>query len=1206
MSFLRSLCLRCPDDDAATLCSSNVNKPESLAKCTANSAAAATWPGFVNDPQINPADTLPDAQKCQYFVVDVYKSSGAFLKKMKKGAEEEQLKTFKEWKSQLTQDCDGVEVAVSKQLLEYAYSQSYKGKQKEKKVSTVGKSKPSLFVPASSSKPAPTLSAAATSSSSTDTQDLLHKSTAGLSQLTLASGPSSSNTTSASNSGQDSPPFGKFLKSNTTKSQCGATSPGNLGLQPAWKCATPLPYNKGDMSAETNCPEIQSIRLLEDEIDKYRTGAGGKNIQVVTNYVQVQKLPKRVYEYSISYGTITQTDKTYRNVTQRAQKEQIFKALRDMNPLHGNNDWATDYTAIWSLKPLQDPSQPSSSSHEPVEGESFTTERVDFHKFSGKQSSLTGVTFSFTRRLDFPNESRALVSSNIRNEKGAPVHITALNALISSKVASSGSVISTGPNKFFSRGDFDPFLAIQAHRGYFTSIRPGTENILLNVGTMTGAFYQPLRVSEFITATNNNGLKEYGNEAERCKKLLVGRSVRILYDRASHETVYDANLDANRHRIIVEIGKKPSQQYFTVGKITISVMDYFQKELRASPAPSDKFYCVNVGAKESPNDIAKGSSDDKPKPTWIPAEYVALDPDQPFARTLASEHQRKLHNFAVIAPSVTREKIVKNGFNLLGLSENRFAGLDIKIVPELLLIPARALTGLALLVRNSSNGHLEKRPSKFASWNLTGAHFHTSAPVRTPIMALDFRNSYKGGSDLDKIPFTVTNAMKANGMKPPTPTAQSYWGQGDLASDYTDEELTAEMNPLQPRNTPGVHVVILPDTDKDSYATVKRVFDQHIGSHTVCFTVGKLAKANPQFWANLCLKFNLKLGGVNHLPALEGTGNNSAFTVLGRDTMVVGADVSHSPSHMRHCPSVAALVASEDSNYANFPGSMRLQASKQEFLEDLSGMMVERLLHYAAKNHQLPKKIIFFRDGVGEDMYDRVQDQEISQINSAYQDIRNSASDLQRSGRLPANFQLGDSKPQLTFIIVGKRHNTRFFPNGKSQADNKGNVLPGLIVDRVIARPKLNNNDQTCDFFLQSHAAIQGTARAGHYVVLQRGAFNIQQIQNLTHAFCYNYARATKGVSYAGPAYYADRLADRGTLYLRAYTKGKSEPEILMSDAEKDMSGQDGARAFERRVALHVQGLKVWNPRVDDPVRAGGVRRVNPWHPRLDGSMFWL
>lgn len=57
--------------------------------------------------------------------------------------------------------------------------------------------------------------------------------------------------------------------------------------------------------------------------------------------------------------------------------------------------------------------------------------------------------------------------------------------------------------------------------------------------------------------------------------------------------------------------------------------------------------------------------------------------------------------------------------------------------------------------------------------------------------------------------------------------------------------------------------------------------------------------------------------------------------------------------------------------------------------------------------------------------------------------------------------------PKLTFIIVKKRHNTRFFLQD-SNTGAMNNVQPGTVVDTDIVHP------EGFDFYLNSHAAIQG------------------------------------------------------------------------------------------------------------------------------------
>lgn len=150
-------------------------------------------------------------------------------------------------------------------------------------------------------------------------------------------------------------------------------------------------------------------------------------------------------------------------------------------------------------------------------------------------------------------------------------------------------------------------------------------------------------------------------------------------------------------------------------------------------------------------------------------------------------------------------------------------------------------------------------------------------------------------------------------------------------------------------------------------------------------------------------------------------------------------------------------------------------------------MLVERLIEWSDKHGGLPKRVLFYRDGVSEGQYEDVRNREIPQIFEAY---RAAGDKLKMKTVLD---------PKITFVVVGKRHHTRFFPQreedmiptfidraGKRRVN--GNVKAGLVVDQIITHPHDN------DFYLQSHGAIAGQGRSAHYYVL-RNEMNLDATQ---------------------------------------------------------------------------------------------------------------
>lgn len=68
-----------------------------------------------------------------------------------------------------------------------------------------------------------------------------------------------------------------------------------------------------------------------------------------------------------------------------------------------------------------------------------------------------------------------------------------------------------------------------------------------------------------------------------------------------------------------------------------------------------------------------------------------------------------------------------------------------------------------------------------------------------------------------------------------------------------------------------------------------------------------------------------------------------------------------------------------------------------------------------------------------------------------------------------------DYQPRVTFLVVQKRHHTRFFPTRREDEDGRNkNVPPGTIVDTVIT------HNREMDFYLVSHASLQVKQKAFH------------------------------------------------------------------------------------------------------------------------------
>lgn len=89
-------------------------------------------------------------------------------------------------------------------------------------------------------------------------------------------------------------------------------------------------------------------------------------------------------------------------------------------------------------------------------------------------------------------------------------------------------------------------------------------------------------------------------------------------------------------------------------------------------------------------------------------------------------------------------------------------------------------------------------------------------------------------------------------------------------------------------------------------------------------------------------------------------------------------------------------------------------------------------------------------------------------------------SELQAIQRACKRIDSENYEPGITFVVVQKRHHTRFFPRDSRTAHGRNfNVPPGTIVDVDITHPT------EFDFYLVSHASIQVNRRSSRYLILK-------------------------------------------------------------------------------------------------------------------------
>lgn len=169
--------------------------------------------------------------------------------------------------------------------------------------------------------------------------------------------------------------------------------------------------------------------------------------------------------------------------------------------------------------------------------------------------------------------------------------------------------------------------------------------------------------------------------------------------------------------------------------------------------------------------------------------------------------------------------------------------------------------------------------------------------------------------------------------------------------------------------------------------------------------------------------------------------------------MYVGIDLSHLSVTRDYRLSAVAVVASADdvpNRYFKEIYQQRRPTTRDsksiECVVSLKDIMKSLLQKYEAYRHYPPTSILIYRDGISTGEFESVFVEEITAVREACVEISPSY------------------RPYLTYIVVNKRHSTRFF----SSTGGRDNVESGTVVDSHSI-----TNPTTYDFFLNSqHGAL--------------------------------------------------------------------------------------------------------------------------------------
>jgi len=831
-------------------------------------------------------------------------------------------------------------------------------------------------------------------------------------------------------------------------------------------------------------------------------GKNGKEILLRTNYFPVEYGKATIYDYDVSVEPETGIKRIMKRLLQLLMQSPEF-APYAASASHDN------MKRLVSLKEI------------PVTGAAqvFSVGVTYFDEGDDgptEKSKNYRISLKLTTKHDTADMTKHLAGKDAALDP-QPM-LSAFNIILAKYPSQHGIMV--GRNKwFFPTPNSASSLGggLEAFRGFYSSVRPSFQQLMVNVNVATTAFYRPGNLAGLFFEFGQNG----GN---RLSTFIYHLRIEMTHTgRRMRKAIKGVRLQTNASTYTFKCDEYDGEK--------ISVETYFKRKYNIT-LKHPKLPLVDISV-------------NKDRPLLVPPELCTILPNQPFRGRLSEEHTAQMILIACQPPNVNAQSITDSGLTSLGLvgPDSPLQHMGIRVGSKMATVPGRILKAPAVHYSNKAS------PEVFnASWNLRNVKFAAGAKLdnwgvlfiqdngRDDMNAAMGAGVIAGFADMcAKSGMVVTNKKPSGMVDVRLPTWQQE--QSPFTRMNAIAAIRTAITTIKPK--PRIILVVLSSADKAIYNGIKHLCDVQLDVLTVCVQASKFKDGKPQYNANVALKFNAKLGGVNHVldPA-----DPAAKWLREKPTMLVGSDVTHpSPGSARGTPSIAAVVGSVDDKFGSFPASMRLQESKKEMITDLTEMMVERLTAFRERNKVLPQRILFFRDGVSEGQFLTVRNDELPKVHEAFKKFPT------KDGS-PYN-------PKLTILIAGKRHHTRFFPTKNEDAD-KGNPQPGTVVDRGVTAV------YDFDFFLQAHAGLQGTTRPTHYTVVHDdNAFKSDQLQGLTYGMAYLFARATKAVSLVPPAYYADLACERGRCYLNqllnafegatSIKSGSSSEEEVVKEAQR-------------------------------------------------------
>ncbi|XP_067318615.1 protein argonaute-1-like isoform X3 [Anolis sagrei] len=546
-------------------------------------------------------------------------------------------------------------------------------------------------------------------------------------------------------------------------------------------------------------------------------GTVGKPIKLLANYFEVD-IPKiDVYHYEVDI----KPDKCPRRVNREVVeymvqhfKPQIFG---DRKPVYDGKKNIYTVTAL------------------PI-----GNERVDFEvTIPGEgKDRIFKVSIKWMAIVSWRMLHEALVSGQI------PVPLESVQALdIAMRHLASMRYTPVG-RSFFSppEGYYHPLGGgREVWFGFHQSVRPAMWKMMLNIDVSATAFYKAQPVIEFMCE-----VLDIRNIDEQPKPLTDSQRVRFTKEiKGLKVEVTHCGQMKRKYRVCNVTRRPASHQTFPLQlesgqTVECTVTQYFKQkynlQLKYPHLP-----CLQVGQEQ--------------KHTYLPLEVCNIVAGQRCIKKLTdNQTSTMIKATARSAPDRQEEisRLMKNAsYNL----DPYIQEFGIKVKDDMTEVMGRVLP--APILQYGGRNRAIATPNQ-GVWDMRGKQFYNGIEIKVWAIACFAPQKQCREEVLKNFTDQLRKISKDAGMPIQGQPCFCKYAQGADSVEPMFRHLKNTYSGLQ------LIIVILPGKTP-VYAEVKRVGDTLLGMATQCVQVKNVVKTSPQTLSNLCLKINVKLGGINNI-----------------------------------------------------------------------------------------------------------------------------------------------------------------------------------------------------------------------------------------------------------------------------------------------------------------------------------------------------